>query len=316
MITKKNSKKKYKEFKVKHLRPFIDTIPFFALKGIKTPIKDYDTYALAESLFDDAEGNVLEEIYDLTEYLSDNNRIDPDYIMQILYGGWDGFDKYEISNNLFASQKFQLIRKQNKLAIVHALKCIIVGRDHANWYADTYKTFSELLIGYDLELFVKAFGATSPMSHLGSNLRFALEAYECIKKGKSVEKLNLIPPAKAMLRDLQKGLFETVARNTTRRKVVNFTNAILGDTKAVVVDSWMLKAYDTGREYIWNNKSYCRSPGVYVYDFIEHHLQSLAEGTGFEARQLTAMAWAGIRIMHSKYKEADTKKVLTQILST
>lgn len=315
MATKTIKKKTQKEFRIKHLSLFVDAIPLYILKGMKHPIEDYDSYAFAEAHFEDEHDNVLNETWNLVTYLSDNNRVDPDYIMQILYGGWDAFDSQQDSETA-GSNKFQTVLKRDKLAIFHALKCMVAGRDHAHWYEDTYKTFVDLLPGYDIELFVKAFGATSPMSHLRSNLRFALQAYDCIKKGKSVEELQVIPPAKAMLRDLAKGTFEKVARDSTRRKVINFTNAILGDVSAVIVDSWMLKAYDIGREYVWNNKTYCRTPRIDVYDSIEYHLRTLAKGSGFEARQLTAMAWAGIRIMHSKFKEADTRKILTEILST
>lgn len=317
MKTKKNrTKKKYQEFKVKHLSSFADILPFFVLKGTKDPIKDYDTYAILESFLSDDSDLAHNELWDLMYYLSDNNEDQSEKIMQMLYGGWYVFDSYEPYYQMLDSKEFLLVKKKNRLATIHALKCMIAGMNHADWYEETYQTFKELLPDYDLELFVSTFAATSPMAHLRSNLMFALQAYDCIKKGKSIETLRLIPPAKAMLRDLQAGLFNGVPRDSSRRKVLNFKNAILGDTSAVIVDSWMLKAYDIGREYEWNGKMYCRPPFKGVYDCIEQHIQTLGEATGYEARQITAMIWSGIRILHSKFKDADTKRILSEILST
>lgn len=306
-------KRKYKEFKIKHLKDFKDIIPFFVLSGIRNPIKDYDTNALAESFFENDKGNVFDELLELAEYLS-NEHCGSDTVMQMLYGGWNDFSEYEQFSEHCLSEDFKDINREHNPKTLHVLRCIIAGREHKDWHKETYRTFKELLPGYDIELFVKVFGITSPMSHLHSNMVFALQAYDHIKQGKSIDRLKLIPNVRVMLKDLQKGVFDKTPMDQSRRKVQSHIASMLGEPMKVAVDSRMLKAYGVGREYEWNGKLYCRQPTKKLYDFIENHIRILGKTTGYEAREITAMIWAGIRILEGRFKEASTREVLQKIL--
>lgn len=307
----KNLKKKNKEFKTKYLSRFISIIPFYLLSGIVKPEPTYDTTALAESFFDSGDGEVVSELWDLVEYLSTPSN-DAASIMSMLYGGWCHFEKYE-SHDKLSNEVIERSQSKHKFGVLHASRYMIAGSIYKDWYRDTYEAFRDFLPGYDIELFVKVFAATSPMSHLRTNVILALRAYDCIKKGKSVSSLGVINSVQAMLEDIQKGIFDR-DQCGRRRKVLNFKEAILGNVNAVVVDSQMLRAYDLAREYIWREKTICHLPKVGEYDLIEYHIRTLAEGCGYEPRQIVAMLWSGIRITQGKFKEADTRKVLKELV--
>jgi hypothetical protein len=297
------------EFKTNCLREFVNIIPIYLLTGITSPDPNYDILGMAES-FSDEDGSIHTELWDLAEYLS-TPTCNSESIMEILYSGWNKFDNYKDLDEI--NLDFENYRMKSKPSILHASKYMIAGFAYKDWYSETYKAFTDLLPSYDMELFVRVFAATSPMSHLKSNLSLALKAYKKIIRGESLSDLGAINSVKRMLDDIRGGTFQNVSGNK-RRKILNFESAIWGNTEAVVVDSQMLRAYNMAREYLWKGKTIAHLPTGGEYNFIENHIRSLAKATRYEPRQIVSMLWSGIRVEKRRFKDADTRKILESLL--
>jgi hypothetical protein len=170
--------------------------------------------------------------------------------------------------------------------------------------------------GYtDIELFVKLFAITSPRTHFESNITLALKAYDIYTNNGSFEQ-GFLPGVAANLVDFQVGnfVFENPETNS-RRKITNFVQAIMGDKKSVVVDTWILDAYGLMQYYEHKGVIRSHAPTRDEYTFLEGHIKLLAHLSGFEPRQIISMLWSGIKMVKSRHKKVNTEKVLHNVFA-
>lgn len=195
------------------------------------------------------------------------------------------------------------------------IKYAELGKSNMNWYSDTFQAFTDLLPEYDIDLFVKIFAITSPLSHPQSHIITALRTYRGYTTGQPITEMRLLPNIKVMLRSLQAGTFNpSAARNVSRRKVLKFCSAIMGDKQAVPVDSWMCRVLGTGKTYEWKGKSYYRLPTLKQTNEIEAFIQTLAVKHHYEPRQLMASIWAGVREEEGKFKKTNMHDLVSEAL--
>ena len=146
-----------------------------------------------------------------------------------------------------------------------------------------------------------------------SNLILALNAYDIIKKDKSLRNLKVLGSIRKMLQDIKSGTFEKVDVDK-KRTVINLKRAILGDKDSVIVDCRMNKAYNIDRYHLCGDKFFECSPTNSEHNFIQDHILSLSRRTNFEARQIASMISAGVESENGKFKDLETRKVLESIL--
>ncbi|MCB9047642.1 MAG: hypothetical protein H6550_16025 [Chitinophagales bacterium] len=113
------------------------------------------------------------------------------------------------------------------------------------------------------------------------------------------------------------------------RKISSFAAAMSGDKNAVVVDIWLLRAFDMHRKFqtktkltdmpvdlFGNTDGYAlgklRNSGATdrQYSMIEDWVRVVAACMQVESRQLSAMIWAGVRIAHNGDTETHYKERL------
>lgn len=111
------------------------------------------------------------------------------------------------------------------------------GEQGAGWYDKTRKNLRELF-GADTDTFIGMLAATSANASVNVNVTLALKAFEQYKKGL---------PFGGFLPLVIENLERIAAGNFQLRgdKIHNFCHALLGVERAVVVDRWMYRAYDS-----------------------------------------------------------------------
>lgn len=162
------------------------------------------------------------------------------------------------------------------------------GERDRYWYADTQKLFERLFPGR-LGLVTNLFAATSINSSLKSNIRLFRRALFEIDRDKP---RGVYLPVMAMQIDrIRRG------EPLSGRKIRSFAAAMSGDPNAVVVDTWLLRAFDEDRKYYRNGSETYRSGGATdrQYDVIEAYVRDEARRRGLEAREVSSMIWGGIR---------------------
>lgn len=224
------------------------------------------------------------------------------------------------SNHIKSTVKKNTVMSQNNsfssaYNIKNIRKYAKLGKSNMNWYSDTHQAFVELLPEYDIELFVKIFAVTSPLSHLESNLIAALQTYKEYVADMPIKEMKLLPNVKVMLQAVKDGTFDpSAARIVARRKVLRFTSAIMGDTQSFPVDSWMCRVLNLDRSYVWNGKTFYRLPTLKQSNEIEDLMFIIAQQLDWEPRQLMAATWAGVRMEEGKFKKTDTRELLLRAL--
>jgi len=103
------------------------------------------------------------------------------------------------------------------------------------WYDETRKSIA-YFFGNDRELFASFLASTSANSAVKGNLTLAIKAYKQFKRGE---------PFNGFMGQVINNLNRSVNSLPLHgRKIENFRLAILGDINAVVIDRWILKAYN------------------------------------------------------------------------
>lgn len=203
--------------------------------------------------------------------------------------------------------------------ILRFLKCVVFGMENKDWYQDTGKVFRKVLPRFgikDIELFTKIFAITSARTNFKSHLWTTNRVYRMFQEGrKNFDGENLLPAVANMLTDFRAGTmsFEVEKAPENRRKIVNFGQALLGDPKAVVCDSWLLDAFGMAEYYKWKDRVSPYTPRVHEYDAVEAMVQEMARQSKLEPRQIVSMAWAGARRLMGKHKKYDTETVLRSV---
>lgn len=174
---------------------------------------------------------------------------------------------------------------------------IWTGRHDINWYQDCETCFVDLFGRDKLQLTAQLFAATSINTSLKANITLFRKALYEIETGLPVSDAYL-PNIRNQLLLIRSG------QPLSGRKINNFANAIAGDTRAVVVDIWLTRAfgYEKKRKLKSGRIGY-NGPTKKQYDSVESWVQEQAFKMNIQPRQLSAMIWAGIRIEQSGDKE-------------
>jgi len=154
------------------------------------------------------------------------------------------------------------------------------GQDGRNWYKDTNEML-KTRFGSDADLAANLLAATSIMASIPANETLFLKAWTILKHDLPIK--GFLPVMAMQIEHIKAG------REISGRKIRNFTAALKGDLDAVVVDRWMMRAFDRTTE---KNKD---RPTKKDYDYIEQEIIKLAVGTGDTPSDVQAMIWVGIR---------------------
>lgn len=102
------------------------------------------------------------------------------------------------------------------------------------------------------------------------------------------------------------------------RKIRSFQQAMSGDINAVVVDTWLLRAFELDTNYFRQKKGAEKGRGLWrsagatdkKYTLIENYVRDLAATKGLEPRQVSSMIWAGVRITKNGDRETNYGNIL------
>lgn len=166
---------------------------------------------------------------------------------------------------------------------------IYFGRTDKDWYADCRATLVDLFGADRLTLVTDLLAATSINTSLTSNVTLFRRAYYEIKNDLPVGKY--LPIIQAQLNQVRSGI------GLTGRKIRSFAAAMRGDSYAVVVDIWLLRAFGEDRKYRRSASGLDRSGGPTdaQYSKIETWVRMEALYRGVTPAQLGACIWSGIR---------------------
>ena len=183
-------------------------------------------------------------------------------------------------------------------------KYLTIGAKDKNWYQECQALFEKHYGAERIKFIAQLFAATSINSSLKSNVRLFRKALHEIDSGLPLS--NYLPVMKLQLERIRNG------ESIRGRKIKSFANAISGDKDAVVVDIWLLRAFEEDRQYRRSLSDRPQSGGATEkqYDIIELYCRELAILKGFEAREVSAMIWAGVRITKTGDRETHYKNVL------
>jgi hypothetical protein len=192
---------------------------------------------------------------------------------------------------------------------------IRIGSKDINWYEDCQRVFEELFGKEKLELVCKLFAATSINTSLKSNIKLFRKALYEIQNDLPVG--NYLPNIKKQLWQIRCG------QELTGRKIRAFEKAMSGDINAVVVDTWLLRAFEVDRVYFRQTKGKPegvgknRSAGANEKDFkrIERWVRRYAKRNKLEPRQVGAMIWSGVRIATSGDTNTHYKEILCNTMN-
>lgn len=184
------------------------------------------------------------------------------------------------------------------------------GKKDINWYSECQQVFEKLFGPERLPLVTKLFAATSINTSLKSNIKLFRKALIEIENGM---------PVGRYLPNIQKQLTKVRAGGElSGPKITSFQRAMSGDKNAVVVDTWILRAFGVNKVYFRQTKGKEKGRGrersagtdLKTYRQIEAWITEYAKNINLEPRQVCAMIWAGIRID----KTGDTNTHYKQIL--
>lgn len=173
---------------------------------------------------------------------------------------------------------------------VRALEALKKGSDQRFWYRETENTLVDLFGRDRLPLVTRLLAATSINSSLKSNVALFFKAMYQIQNNLPTE--GYLPVIQQSIERVRRG------EELSGRKINAFSRAMSGDPSAVVVDIWLLRAFDRDRKYFRKGVQGYRSGGASKrdYDFIEDWCIRIAEDLGWEPREVSSSIWAGQRL--------------------
>lgn len=183
------------------------------------------------------------------------------------------------------------------------------GRQDVNWYQECEQLIEERYGIPDKRLVAQLLAATSINSSMKSNVTLFKKCYAAIKNGKAIPKM--LPNIMAQIE------FLLTAGEISGRKINSFADAMSGNTQAVVVDIWLLRAFHMDRQYKRHTGPHAgreRSGGANdkQYSLIEGWVREEAFYMGLEPRQLSAMIWSGIRTATNGKDKTHYKQILVE----
>ena len=172
-------------------------------------------------------------------------------------------------------------------------KYIWLGREHKDWYKDCTSMFIELFGKDELELVCKLFAATSINTSMKANITLFRKAYIELKENKPIG--NYLPNIQNQLRLVREG------KPLSGRKINSFSQAMSGDSNAVVVDVWMGRIFGVDKKYFRQKSQRMQSGGLTDknYTLIESYIREQAPQMGLTPCELQSILWAGARIFHN-----------------
>lgn len=194
---------------------------------------------------------------------------------------------------------------------------IDIGRADKNWYEEHQLLFEKIYGKDRLSLITSLFAATSINSSLQANVRLFRKALHEIENNLPFS--SYLPVMLLQLERIRAG------EPIKGRKITNFAAALSGNVNAVVVDIWLLRAYEMDRKYsriktkldfisgtLYSRKIKARSSGATnaQYNYIEKEVRAKAKELDLEPRQVSAMIWSGVRTARTGNKQTKYKEVL------
>jgi hypothetical protein len=177
------------------------------------------------------------------------------------------------------------------------------GRSDINWYSDCEKMISDLYGRENRLLVARILAATSINSSMKSNVTLFKKAYAYYLSYPTDK------PMPKMLPNIMKQLVQVYqGKPLTGLKINAFANAMGGDTQAVIVDIWHLRAFGLDKTYMrytgpHAGKERSGGPTDKQFYMIEAWVREEAMIMGLQPRQLSAMIWSGTReTWHGKDK--------------
>lgn len=173
---------------------------------------------------------------------------------------------------------------------------IKAGRHDRDWYQHTESLFVWLYGRDKLITVCNLFAATSINSSLESNVRLFRRALYEIENNLPVGKY--LPNIRNQITRIRNG------EELSGRKIRSFARAMSGGVDAVVVDIWLLRAFNQDRQYKRHTGPHAgtiRSGGATPkqYDAIETYVRDRAYDMSIQPRQLSAIIWSGCRGLRS-----------------
>lgn len=185
---------------------------------------------------------------------------------------------------------------------------IRIGKKDINWYAECRQVFEKIFGEEKLDLVCKLFAATSINTSLKANITLFRKALYEIENDLPVG--NYLPNIRNQILSVRSG------GELSGQKITSFQRAMYGDVNAVVVDTWILRAFNVDKVYFRQTKGKAKGRGrersagtdAKTYKKIEQWVREYATTVGMEPRQISSMIWAGIRIettgdTNTHYKE-------------
>ncbi len=184
------------------------------------------------------------------------------------------------------------------------------GLKDIDWYKECEDLFVSIYGRDRLPLITKLFAATSINTSLKANITLFRKALHEMENNLPFS--NYLPNIKIQLERLRAG------QELSGRKIRSFAAAMSGDVNAVVVDIWLLRAFEMDKKYYRKENSTAkrrggvRSSGATdkQYTQIENWVRASAWVRGIQPRELSSILWAGVRIIQSGDKETHYKTIL------
>lgn len=185
---------------------------------------------------------------------------------------------------------------------------LTLGAKDKYWYEDCERLFTEIYGQEKLPLVTKLFAATSINTSLKSNVKLFRKALFQYSNGLPPD--GYLPVIKMQLEKVFRG------EELSGQKIRAFAAAMSGDINAVVVDTWLLRAFGRDRKYLRKESNTYRSGGASEKDFreIEAWVRMKAPDLDLHPRQLSAIIWTGVRIATNGDRQTHYKEVLKQQL--
>lgn len=169
------------------------------------------------------------------------------------------------------------------------LEYIELGWHDLHWYIDTKALFVELYGLNELPLVANLFAATSINSSLESNIRLFRKAYYELKNGLPFS--SYLPVMKLQLERIRAG------EEISGPKIQNFARAMQGDPDAVVVDIWLLRAFNLDKQFVRSHSGRKQSAGASLplFNKVVGMVKALALKYEVQPAQMSAVIWSGVR---------------------
>jgi hypothetical protein len=187
-----------------------------------------------------------------------------------------------------------------------------LGRKDKTWYSDCKETLIDLFGEDELSLVTNLLAGTSINTSLKGNITLFRRAYYEIKN--ELPTSNYLPNIQQQINQIREG------KELTGRKINSFAKAMRGDVNAIVVDIWILRAFELDRKYRRNSGPHegtFRSGGATdkQYSLIESWIRQEAIYRSLLPYELCSMIWGGVRREQSGDNETRYCDILRQLLT-